>query len=293
MNDERIRNLKRGERGAIISIFAYLFLSALKLTVGQLANSAALRADGLNNLTDTIASIAVLFGLRYSQKPPDADHPYGHWKAEMVASLFTSFIMLAVGLQVFVSAVQSILDGPSGPPGLISAFVGAFAAVCMFGVYTYNKKLSKKINSPSIMAAAKDNWSDAMVSIGTVIGIIGAQFQLYWLDPLTAALVGLLIIKTGWDVFRGAALQLTDGFDENKIEDYRETISELYDVQKVQNIKARNYGNNTVVDITILVDPSLDIQEAHNTATKVEYALIEQHGVHDVHVHVEPENAEH
>jgi len=87
MEQDRYQELKMGERGAIVSIIAYILLSALKLIVGTMANSAALRADGLNNATDIVASVAVLIGLRLSQKPPDKDHPYGHWKAETVASM--------------------------------------------------------------------------------------------------------------------------------------------------------------------------------------------------------------
>ncbi|MEH7309366.1 cation diffusion facilitator family transporter, partial [Neobacillus drentensis] len=139
-----------------------------------------------------------------------------------------------------------------------------------------------------VMAAAKDNLSDAWVSIGTFIGIIGAQFGLPWLDPLTAIIVGLLICKTGWEIFRDASHYLTDGFDEKQIELYKETIHNCFGVKAVKDIKARNYGNNVVVDIVILVNSSLDVRGAHDIATEVEDILIKEHNVYDVHVHVEP-----
>ncbi|QIZ05399.1 cation transporter [Priestia megaterium] len=288
MNEQGYLDLKRGERGAIISIIAYICLSSLKLAVGFIANSEALKADGLNNATDIIASIAVLIGLKLSQRPADDDHPYGHWKSETVASMVASFIMMVVGIQVTYEAITSIFNGKNESPDLVSAWTGLFCALVMYFVYRYNKKLSREINSQSVMAAAKDNLSDAWVSVGTFIGIVGAQFNLPWLDPITAIIVGLLICKTGWEIFRDASHYLTDGFDEKQIETYKETIINCYGVKGVKDIKARNYGNNVVVDIVILVNSDLDIRGAHDIATKVENELIKEHNVYDVHVHVEP-----
>jgi cation diffusion facilitator family transporter len=288
MEEQAYLDLKRGERGAVISIIAYICLSALKLIVGYLANSEALKADGLNNATDIIASIAVLIGLKLSQRPADDDHPYGHWKAETIASMVASFIMVVVGIQVTYEAISSIFHGRNESPDLISAWTGIICAVVMYFVYRYNKKLANEINSPSVMAAAKDNLSDAWVSVGIFIGIMGTQFGLPWLDPLTAIIVGLLICKTGWEIFREASHNLSDGFDENVIELYKETIHNCYGVKGVMDIKARNYGNNVVVDIVILVNSHLDVRGAHDIATDVELKLIEVHHVYDVHVHVEP-----
>ncbi|ULT54478.1 cation diffusion facilitator family transporter [Neobacillus drentensis] len=288
MEEQAYLDLKRGERGAVISIIAYICLSALKLIVGYLANSEALKADGLNNATDIIASIAVLIGLKLSQRPADDDHPYGHWKAETIASMVASFIMLVVGIQVTYEAISSIFHGRNESPDLISAWTGLLCAVVMYFVFRYNKKLANEINSLSVMAAAKDNLSDAWVSVGIFIGILGTQFGFPWLDPLTAIIVGLLICKTGWEIFREASHNLTDGFDEKVTELYKETIDNCYGVKGVKDIKARNYGNNVVVDIVILVNSNLDIREAHDIATEVEMKLIEVHHVYDVHVHVEP-----
>jgi len=285
---QKYNDLKLGERGAIISIAAYILLSAMKLSVGYMADSQALRADGLNNATDIAASLAVLIGLRLSRKPPDEDHLYGHWKAETVASLVASFIMMAVGLQVLYQAVISIFDGKAESPDLIAAWTGVICAVIMYVVYRYNRKLSAQINSQAVMAAARDNLSDALVSIGTVVGIVGSQFGLPWLDPLTAVIVGLIICKTAWDIFHDASHRLTDGFDEEKVYAYKKTVLAVPEVAGVKDIRARNYGSNTVVDIVILVDASLNIREAHDISTSVENKLMEDHGVYDVHAHVEP-----
>ncbi|MEH7516376.1 transporter [Priestia megaterium] len=286
--EQRYKDLKMGERGAILSICVYICLSALKLFVGYTTNSEALKADGLNNTTDIIASIAVLIGLRISQKPADKDHPYGHWKAETVSSLVASFIMAIVGLQVLYEAVTSILEQKTEAPDLIAAWTGIFCAIVMYFVYRYNRNLATKINSQSVMAAAKDNLSDAWVSIGTAIGIIGAQFHLPWLDSVTAVIVGFLICKTAWDIFSEASHHLTDGFDEQQLEEYKETILNTPGVKGVKDIKARNYGSSPVVDVSILVNSTLGVGAAHDITTKVERALAQEHNVVDANVHVEP-----
>ncbi|HLU24052.1 MAG TPA: cation diffusion facilitator family transporter [Bacillaceae bacterium] len=288
MEQEKYKNIKKGERGAIISIVAYLVLSAIKLFVGNMTGSEALQADGLNNATDIIASVAVLIGLKVSRKPADKDHPYGHWKAETVASMVASIIMFAVGLQVLREAITSIANNNHASPDLISAWTGLFCAVVMYFVYRYNRNLGRKIKSQAVQAAAKDNLSDAWVSVGTAIGIIGSQFNLSWLDPVTAVAVGLLICKTGYDIFREASHDLTDGFNEEKLEIYKEAILEIKGVKDVRNIRGRKYGNNAVVDVVITVNSDMAIGAAHDISEQVEDELKEKHHVYEVHVHVEP-----
>ncbi|GAA1385713.1 cation diffusion facilitator family transporter [Peribacillus frigoritolerans] len=288
MEEQKYNDLKLGERGAIISIIAYICLSIMKLAIGYISDSAALKADGLNNTTDIIASLAVLIGLRLAQRPPDKDHGYGHWKSETIASMVASFIMFAVGVQVLIDAVASMLKGREDSPDIIAGYVGVLSAIAMYFVYRYNKKLAMKINSKAVMAASKDNISDAWVSIGTAIGIFGSQLNMPWLDPLTAIIVGLLICKTAWDIFSQASHELSDGFDENKIHLYKDVITNVDGVKGIKEIKGRNYGNNEVIDVVILVNSTLDIKEAHDIATHVEKVMMKDHGVYDVHVHVEP-----
>ncbi|SEM86978.1 cation diffusion facilitator family transporter [Terribacillus saccharophilus] len=287
--DEKVRNLKLGERAAYLSIVAYIFMSVLKLYIGYTSDSQALRADGLNNTTDIIASIAVLVGLKIAQRPVDKNHPYGHWRAETVASMVASFIMMAVGLQVLFEAVTSIFEPHQEAPDLIAGYTGIFGAIFMGGVYWYNNRLSKKINSQAVRAAAKDNLSDALVSIGTVVGIFGSQLNMPWLDPVAAVMVGIMICKTAWDIFRDASHQLTDGIDEGLLMDYTATIESTRVVKSIKTLKARTYGNNVVIDTEIRVSPDLDIYNAHEIADRVESELIKKHEVYNVHVHVEPD----
>ncbi|MEC0243732.1 cation diffusion facilitator family transporter [Paenibacillus dokdonensis] len=283
-------DIRKGERGAWVSIAAYLVLSSFKLVSGYVFASSALLADGFNNVTDIVASIAVLIGLRISQKPPDSDHAYGHFRAETVAALIASFIMAMVGIQVLVDAVRSLFAGREVEPNLWAAGVAVVCAICMYGVYRYNKRLAKQINNQALMAAAKDNFSDALVSIGAAVGIVGAQFGLPWLDVAAAFVVGLLICKTAWDIFRDSTYRLTDGFDQAELKDLRSAIGRTPGVEGIKDVKARVHGNHVLVDVVIEVDPHLSIIEGHRISDEIEERLTDMHNIMNVHVHVEPKD---
>ncbi|WP_191089584.1 cation diffusion facilitator family transporter [Paenibacillus spiritus] len=272
----------------MISIAAYLILSSLKLISGYWFASSALLADGFNNLTDIVASLAVLIGLRISRKPPDSDHAYGHFRAETVAALLASFIMAMVGFQVILDSSRSLLRGERADPNIWSAGIAVVCAVVMLGVYLYNRRLALKINNSALMAAAKDNLSDAMVSIGAAVGIVGAQLGLPWLDPAAAVLVGLLIVKTAWDIFRDSTYRLTDGFDEDKLLDLRSTIARIPGVEGIKDMKARIHGNLVLVDVVVEVDPGLTVRESHLISDTIEERMSKHHNIFNVHVHVEP-----
>lgn len=283
-------DIRKGERGAWVSIAAYLILSTFKLVSGYLFASNALVADGVNNLTDIVASVAVLIGLRISRKPPDSDHAYGHFRAETVAALLASFIMAVVGIQVIVEAVRSFFDRAKETPQLLSAGVALVCAVAMMGVYIYNKRLAKQINSSALMAAAKDNFSDAMVSIGAAVGIVGAQFGLPWIDSAAAVVVGLIISKTAWDIFRDSTYRLTDGFDEDRLMDLRSTIARTPGVEGIKDVKARVHGNHVHVDVVVEVDANITVVEGHRISDSIEERMSKLHNIMNVQVHVEPKD---
>jgi cation diffusion facilitator family transporter len=283
-------NLKQGERGAWISIIAYICCSVIKIGVALYAGSEALMADGLNNTTDVIASVAVLIGLRISRKPPDKDHPYGHFRAETISALIASFIMLFVGIQVVTDAIPSLFDPTRSAPGMLAGWTALFTAFVMLAVYRYNRELATKTNSQALMAAAADNRSDALVSIGAFVGIAGAQFQLHWLDPLAALVVGVIILKTAWDIFRETTHRLTDGFDERELEELRVTIADISGVKEISDIKARYHGSSVLVDVVVHVDPVLNVVESHTITEKIEERMRKVHKINNVHIHIEPDH---
>lgn len=288
MVNNRYEQLKKAELGALISIAAYILVSAMKLVVGNLANSEALRADGLNNFTDILASVAVLIGLRIAQKPADADHRYGHWKAENVASLVTSFIMLLVGMQVLYSSILSVINKKTEAPDITAAIVGIISTIVMYGVYFFNKRLSEEVKSPGLMAAAKDNRSDAWTSIGTAIAVFAASFNLGWLDSTAAIVVALLILKTAVDIFKESVFSLSDGFDQTQLNQYNEAISQIKQVQAVKSIKGRSYAANVYLDVTITMKPDLTVKESHDITDQIEKLLQNKFQIFETDIHVEP-----
>jgi len=287
-HDTTLDNL--AQKGAWVSIFAYLFMSSIKLSFGYFGHSEALVADGLNNTTDIIASIAVLIGLKISIKPPDQDHHYGHTRAETIASLIAAFIMISVGLTVIIQAVESLISPRTESPTPFTAITAAFSAIFMFIIYNYNRLLSKKTKNASLAAVAKDNLSDALVSIGALIGIVGTWTGLTWLDPLAAFVVGFIICKTAWDIFREASHSLTDGFDENLLVNINDTISATPGVLNIQDVKGRMHGNEILVEATIQVEGSLNVIESHQISDQVEHNLHNQLGIKYATIHIEPYN---
>jgi cation diffusion facilitator family transporter len=285
---EMYDNLKQGEKGAWVSIAAYILLSAFKISAGYFTGSEALTADGINNTTDIIVSIAVLLGLRFSRKPPDRDHPYGHLRAETIASLVASFIMFAAGIQVLLQAGKSLLAGNQQAPDLLAAWIALFSAACMWCVYIYNSRLARRINNQSLMAAAKDNRSDAFVSIGAAVGILGARFGFPVLDAAAAFIVGVIICKTAWDIFSYATHALTDGFDDRRLEVLQQTVRETPGVKRIRDIRAREHGSSVLLDVVVEVSAELSVEQSHNISEDIERRMHKLHSIDNVHVHIEP-----
>ena len=285
---ELYTNLREGEKGAWISIGVYLLLSTLKLTVGIVGSSEALKADGLNNFTDIIASVAILIGLRISQKPPDNHHQYGHLRAETIASLVAAFIMAFIGIQVLIQAIQHLANPIEEAPSLLTAFVALFSAIIMYIVYRYNLNLGNRINSAALKAAAYDNRSDALVSIGATIGIVGSILGFPLMDGITALLVGIIIIYTAYTIFHDAAYTLSDGFNVEEAESLSTIVRLVEGVDELKDFKARMHGNLMFVDITVIVDANLNVLNSHRITEEIEHRIMKVKPFSVILVHIEP-----
>lgn len=274
--------------GAIISLCSYIVLASAKITVSYLAHSQALRADGLNNLTDIGASIAVIIGLQLSRRPRDNDHPYGHSRMEQIASLVASFIMMAVGLQVIYNGFIHLITENTEVPSMLALWVALASAIVMLGVYKINISIAKSEKSMALAAAAKDNLSDALVSLGTVVGVIGAYLGFPIVDSIAAIVVGIVICKTAWEIFSDATHLLTDGFSPEDMEEYKKAVESVEGVDRLVDLRARMYGNDIFVDVIVKVQADLDIENGHKIADEIERILTEEHHIYYTHVHLEP-----
>ncbi|HFU4001069.1 TPA: cation diffusion facilitator family transporter [Streptococcus suis] len=291
--NQQIQNLKLAERGAIVSITAYIILSGIKLAAGHIFHSDALTADAFNNISDIIGNVAVLIGLRMAQKPADTDHKFGHWKMEDLASLITSFIMFVVGFQVLYSTFIKIISNQTVEIDMTGAIVGVFSALVMIGVYLYNKSLARRVHSKALEATAKDNLSDAVTSIGTSVAIIAAAFNFPIVDKIAAVVITFFILKTAYEIFMESFFTLSDGFDEELLHKYEEDILKLPKVVAVKSQRGRTYGANIYLDIVLEMNPDLSVYESHEVTEQVEQLLTLKHGVFDVDIHVEPSEIPH
>ncbi len=280
-------NLRIAQRGAYISLVTYIILSILKYIVGTTYNSAALKADSLNNLTDIFVSVAVLIGLKISVKPADKNHPYGHMKTENITTLIVSFIIMFVGIEVISSNIPKLVQGNYSEPSTLTIWVSFISGIIMILVYLFNWKLAIKTKSTSLKSAAKDNLSDALVSIGTGIGLIFTQFGLPIIDIILAVILGFIIVYTGFTIFKESIFTLSDGFHEKDLNNYIEEIENIEGVLDVPSIKGRYHGNSVFLDVTIIVDKDLTLDEAHDICDLVEHQLKEA-GAYSSYVHPEP-----
>ncbi|WP_195326958.1 cation diffusion facilitator family transporter [Streptococcus parasanguinis] len=286
--DKPYSNLKLAERGAIISILAYLLLSSVKLATGHLLHSSSLVADGFNNLSDIISNAALLIGIRLARQPADRDHKFGHWKIEDLASLVTSIIMFYVGFDVLRDTLQKIFSNETVSIDPLGAGVGVVSALVMLGVYFYNLRLAKRAKSKALKAVAKDNLSDVVTSLGTSIAIAASAFNYPIVDQLVAIVITFFILKTAYDIFIESSFSLSDGFDESLLDKYKAAILELPKVSRVKSQRGRTYGSNIYLDVVIEMNPDLSVYESHAITEEVERLLKEQFGVFDIDVHVEP-----
>lgn len=282
-----INKLKLAQRGAYLSIITYIILSVVKYYFGMEYDSAAVRADALNNMTDIFASVAVLIGLKISIRPPDDNHPYGHLKSENIASLVVSFIIIFVGIQVLFENLPAIFSPVVSTPDPIVIYISIASGLIMLAVFFINSKLAEKTNSSSLKSAAMDNMSDSMISFGTAAGLILTQLGLPVADVIIASILGVLIMYTGFKILKGAVFALSDGYDDADLIEHKEDVLEVPGVMDVKSIKGRYHGSSIFLDVTIIVDPEISITEAHYICDQVE-AHMHDKGIMSLYVHPEP-----
>lgn len=281
--------LETAQKGAFLSLIVYIILSVTKFIVGYLYDSAAVKADSLNNMTDIIVSLAVIIGLKISIKPADQNHPYGHLKSENISSLLVSFIIMFVGIQVIIENVPELFTNEHHTPNIINIYVSVISGLIMLAVFYINQRIANHTQSSSLNSAAKENLSDALVSLGTAIGLVFTQFGFPIIDTILAIILGLLIIYTGFGIFKESIFTLSDGFNEQELEAYKNYVLEIEDVIEVQNIKGRYHGSSVFVDVTIVVKSDLSLEEAHHICDKVEQHMHSK-GISSVYVHPEPQS---
>ncbi|MBM4762920.1 cation diffusion facilitator family transporter [Bacillus sp. B15-48] len=292
--DDRFR---QAEFATWIGIIVNGLLAIMKGVIGWISGSRALIADAAHSASDVAGSIAVLAGIRTAKKPPDEDHPYGHGKAENVATIIVAILLVVVGVEIAISSFEVFLgEMPSAPRGI--ALVAIMISILVKeSLFQYKFRLAKKINSPALLAEAWHHRSDALSSIAAFVGVFGAiigqQFNiaiLVYLDPLAGLLVSLIVIKIGFSLAKeSSSVMLEQVLAHEEIQPFIETVKKVQDVKRVDELLARTHGHYIVIDIKVGVNPHLTVEEGHLISKQVKKALLANHSnVNQVFVHINP-----
>lgn len=294
---ERMDVNKQIVRATWIGIIANIFLTILKGVFGFLANSKALLADALHSASDIVGSIVILFGVKVAVKPPDEEHPYGHGKAETIASIIVAFLLILVGVEISISAVKSIISGEVVIPKPTALVIIVISIVIKEALFQYKYRLGKRVNSIALISEAWHHRSDAFSSIAALIGIaasiIGNRFDIGFLvysDAIASIAVAFIVIKMGYSLAKESSLMMMEQvLDPSHVAQFEATIYHNPNVRKVDKIYARTHGRYVVLDVRISVDADLTVEQGHTITKEVKQALILEHeDVHDAIIHLNP-----
>lgn len=277
----------------MVSIIGNLILSAFKLLAGILAHSGAMISDAVHSASDVFSSIVVIIGVKFSSKDSDKEHPYGHERFECVAAIVLSVVLLITGLMIGVNALRNILGGNyealtiPGTLALIAAFVSIMAKEAM---YQYTKIYAKRIDSSALMADAWHHRSDALSSIGALIGIAGARMGFPVLDPVASIVICIFIVKASYDIFMDAINKMVDhSCDETTENAIRDCAKSQEGVLGVDFLHTRVFGNKIYVDLEISADGNRPLIETHAIAERVHDSIETNFPkVKHIMVHVNP-----
>ena len=270
-------------------------LMVVKLSAGYWGRSDAVFADGIESACDFIAIFATMAALKLGRQPFDANHPYGHGRAESLAALLVSLVIAATGVWILYDSIVTIFAGSFKSPGWTAVAAAAVTIAVKEWLYRFSSRTGKKLESPALLAIAKDHRKDAITSVSTLIGVIGAFFGWGIMDPLAAGLTSFYILHIGYQTFRDSANDLMDGTAPvDFIEALRALAESVERVEHVHEIRARRSGQYMIVDLKLEMDPDMTVKQAHDVATRVKKLIFDRYpGVGDVMIHINPHNEEH
>ena len=280
----------RVSRSSIVSNFV---LTIFKLVAGVAAHSGAMISDAIHSASDVFSTIVVIIGIRMSGKASDKDHPYGHERMECVAAIVLATVLAGTGLGIGYTAVSKIAGANYASlavPGMLALIAAVVSILVKEGMYQYTKIYAKKIDSGALMADAWHHRSDALSSIGALIGIAGARIGFPILDPVASVIICIFIEKAAYDIFMDAVDKMVDKACDEEVEAMlKECALTQEGVLGVDLLHTRVFANKIYVDIEIRVEGDMKLREAHGIAEHVHDA-IEQNfpKVKHIMVHVNP-----
>lgn len=278
---------------SFVSIIGNSVLSGFKLFAGITGSSGAMISDAIHSLSDVFTTLIAWIGVKISRKAPDSAHPYGHERLECIASLFLGAVLLFTGLGIGKVGLEHIFSSryeTLAVPGVIALAAAIISIVGKEAMYWYTRYYAKRINSSAFMADAWHHRSDALSSIGSLIGIAGARLGFPVLDSVASVVICLFIVKVSYDILKDAAVKL---LDTSCGEDYERRLGEYVSAQHgvvcVDMLRSRMFGNKAYIDLEIQVNGEMPLREAHEIAERI-HADVEHEfpEVKHIMIHVNP-----
>ena len=277
-------------RSTWVSVGVNLVLTITQVTVGVLAKSQGLIADGIHSASDLVADFVVLFASHHSRKGADQNHPYGHQRFENAASLMLGVLLLVVGAGMLWSAVHK-LQSPTGVPSVHVAalWVAGLALAAKELLFRYMLSVAKRVKSSMLVANAWHARSDAASSLVVGIGIAGNLAGYGILDPIAALIVGFLIARMGWSFGWDALHDLMDrAVDDAEVDAIHQTLVATPGVNGVHDLRTRKMGDMIVVDAHIEINSGITVEAGHDIAVAARERVMRRHRVLNVMTHVDP-----
>jgi len=284
---------KQAVKVSLVSIVGNGILTVFKLLAGILAHSGAMISDAVHSASDIVSSIIVIIGVKLAAKESDKSHPYGHERFECVATIVLAVILLITGIFIGVDAVESIIT-PSAEtpviPGLLALIAAIVSIASKEGMYWYTRFYAKRLDSGALMADAWHHRSDALSSVGALLGIAAARMGFPIFDPIASLVICLFIGKAAYDIFMDAISKMVDHSCSEELErQIAECAAAQESVLEVDMIQTRVFGNKIYVDIEISADGGKSLFEGHEIAQAVHDAIETQFPeVKHIMVHVNP-----
>ncbi|MBQ5537455.1 MAG: cation transporter [Treponema sp.] len=278
----------------MIALFGNLALCAVKLSLASMSGSLAVMGDGIDSATDSLIALVTILISRIISRPSDKEHPWGHGRAETVATMILSFVIFFAGAQLLLSSAGKLLHFREIEPPESDALAIIAASISIAGKSLLTASqfaLGKKSQSPMVMANAKNMKSDILMSAAVLAGLVLSKvFALPVLDPVAALLISVCVIKSAAEIFLETNRELMDGNTDDEL--YRSLFRAAMEVSGVSNphrARIRKISSHYDIDLDIEVDAGMTVHEAHEIAEQVEDAVKAAiPDVYDIMVHVEP-----
>ena len=278
---------------SFVTILLNFLLTLFKLVSGILAHSGAMLSDAIHSASDVFSTFVVIIGIKLASKDSDKQHPYGHERMECVAAIILATILAVTGLGIGLSAIETIHNAKITTitvPGKLALIAAIVSILVKEGMFWYTKINAKLIDSSALMADAWHHRSDALSSVGALIGIGGARMGLPILDPLASIVICLFIWKAAYDIFKDAINKMLDTACEDTIEQEMRILAlKQPGVDGIDLLHTRVFGNKIYVDMEICADGQKTLQETHKIAEQVHDAIEENFPkVKHIMIHVNP-----